>query len=60
MRFDVPVVGVATVGAMQTAGASALSIDAGRTLVMDGQQVFSAADDAGITIVGRPRSQQSG
>jgi DUF1009 family protein len=45
---------------MQTAGASALSIDAGRTLVMDGQQVFSAADDAGITIVGRPRSQQSG
>jgi DUF1009 family protein len=29
MRFDVPVVGVATVRAMQAAGASALSIDAG-------------------------------
>ncbi|MBA2302479.1 MAG: UDP-2,3-diacylglucosamine diphosphatase LpxI, partial [Acidobacteria bacterium] len=31
MRFDVPVIGVATVRAMQAAGATALSIDAGRT-----------------------------
>src|SRR5262249_30317614 len=36
MRFDVPVVGVATIRAMQAAGASALSIDAGKTLVIDG------------------------
>jgi DUF1009 family protein len=56
MRFDVPVVGVATVDVMRSAGASALSIDAGRTLVIDGDAVFSAADDAGITIVGRGRS----
>ena len=60
MRFDVPVIGIATVRAMQAAGATALSIDAGRTLVMDGEQVFAAADQAGITIVGRPRSEQSG
>ena len=60
MRFDVPVIGIATVRAMQAAGATALSIDAGRTLVMDGEQVFAAADAAGITIVGRPRSDQSG
>ncbi|MBA3639176.1 MAG: UDP-2,3-diacylglucosamine diphosphatase LpxI [Acidobacteriota bacterium] len=60
MRFDVPVIGIATVGAMQAVGATALSIDAGRTLVMDGEQVFAAADQAGITIVGRPRSEQSG
>ena len=60
MRFDVPVIGVATVQAMQRAGATALSIDAERTLVMDGDQVFRAADDAGITIVGRPRSAQRG
>lgn len=60
MRFDVPVVGIATVRAMEAAGATALSIDAGRTLVMDGEQVFAAADAAGITIVGRRRSEQSG
>ena len=35
MRFDVPVVGVATVEAMRAAGVTALSIDAGRTLVFD-------------------------
>ena len=60
MRFDVPVVGVATIRAMRTAGASALSIDAGRTLVIDGDAVFSAADEAGITIVGRPSRDNQG
>ena len=53
MRFDVPVVGLATIDAMRTAGASALSIDAGKTLVLDGEQVFAAADAAKIAIVGR-------
>lgn len=60
MRFDVPVVGIATVEAMRRAGATALSVDAGRTLVIDGDQVFKAADEAGITIVGRPRAEQRG
>jgi UDP-2,3-diacylglucosamine hydrolase len=53
MRFDVPVIGVATIVAMRAAGASALSIDAGRTLVLDGERVFQAASDASIAIVGR-------
>jgi UDP-2,3-diacylglucosamine hydrolase len=56
MRFDVPVVGVATIRAMQAAGATALSIDAGKTLVMEGPAVFAAANDAGIAIVGRERT----
>ena len=60
MRFDVPVVGVATVEVMRTAGATALSIDAGRTLMIDGERITSAADDAGIAIVGRPRVEQRG
>ena len=55
MRFDVPVVGIATIQAMRTAGADALSIDAGRTLALDGEAVFASANDAGITIVGRER-----
>jgi DUF1009 family protein len=53
MRFDVPVIGVATIDVMRAAGASALSVDAGRTLVIDGSAVTAAADTAGIAIVGR-------
>jgi len=53
MRFDVPVVGVPTILAMQAAGADALSIDAGRTLILDGDAFIRAADDAGIVVVGR-------
>jgi DUF1009 family protein len=55
MRFDVPVVGVATVEAMRKAGATALSIDAGRTLVLDGDDFYRAASEAGIAVVGRQR-----
>jgi UDP-2,3-diacylglucosamine hydrolase len=60
MRFDVPVVGLITVTAMRTAGATALSIDAGRTLVLDGDDLFRSANEAGIAIVGRPRREQPG
>jgi UDP-2,3-diacylglucosamine hydrolase len=51
MRFDVPVIGVATVEAMKRAGASCLAIDAGRCLLLDGDAVVQAADEAGIAIV---------
>ena len=57
MRFDVPVVGVSTIEAMKNAGATLLSVDAGATLVIDGEAVVKAADDAGIAIVGRSRRQ---
>lgn len=53
MRFDVPVVGFATIQAMRVAGASALSVDAGKTLMVDGEAVVAAADEAGIAIYGR-------
>ena len=54
MRFDVPVVGVSTVQAMKRVGATALSVDAGKTLMIDGDAIIRAADEAGIVIVGRP------
>jgi DUF1009 family protein len=60
MRFDVPVIGIATIQAMRVAGASALSIDAGRTLVLDGEHVFKSANEAGIAIVGRAQGAQNG
>ena len=53
MRFDVPVVGVATVAQMKSAGATLLSVDAGKTLLVDGDAVVRAADAAGIALVGR-------
>ena len=53
MRFDVPVVGLATIRTMQVAGGTVLSVDAGRALVLDGDAVFRTADEAGIAVVGR-------
>ena len=53
MRFDVPVVGIATIDVMKTAGATAITIDAGKTLIVDGEKFFEAADAAGIAVVGR-------
>jgi UDP-2,3-diacylglucosamine hydrolase len=67
MRFDVPVVGVPTVEAMRQAGATALSIDAGRTLVFDRARLLELADAAGIAIqavvapaIEEPKSEFSG
>jgi UDP-2,3-diacylglucosamine hydrolase len=53
MRFDVPVIGLATIRAMQAAGATALSIDAGKALMIDGDAILDAANSADIAIVGR-------
>jgi len=51
MRFDVPVVGVKTIEVMQAAGATCLALDAGKCLLLDGDAVIVAADDAGMAIV---------
>ena len=51
MRFDVPVVGVATIEVMRKAGATCLAVDAGKCLLIDGDRVITAADEAGIAIV---------
>ncbi len=55
MRFDVPVVGIPTIQTMARAGATVLSLDAGRTLMFDKARMIAAASDAGIAIVGRAR-----
>ena len=51
MRFDVPVVGVATIETMLAAGATCLSIEAARTLMFDPGAVVAKADEAGIAII---------
>jgi hypothetical protein len=55
MRFDVPVIGQSTVEAMIRAGATCLSIEAGRTLLFDRDALLKRANDAGITIVAARR-----
>ena len=59
MRFDVPVIGVATVEAMVRAGATCLAIESGRTLLFDAAAIAAAADAAGIAIVAGPEEHQS-
>jgi DUF1009 family protein len=55
MRFDVPVIGQSTVETMIRAGATCLSIEAGRTLLFDRDALLKRANDAGITIVAASR-----
>ena len=54
MRFDVPVVGSKTIETMKRANATALAIDAGRTLLFDRDALIRRADDAGIAIQAFP------
>jgi DUF1009 family protein len=51
MRFDVPVIGVATIQAMQAAGATCLAVEANRTLMFDPAAILAAANQANIAIV---------
>lgn len=50
MRFDVPVIGVKTIETMTRAGATCLAVDAGRCLLLDGEAIIRAADEAGIAV----------
>ncbi|HVC46362.1 MAG TPA: UDP-2,3-diacylglucosamine diphosphatase LpxI [Terracidiphilus sp.] len=52
MRFDVPVIGVRTVETMAAAGATCLSVEAGRTLLFDREALLRRAAEAGIAIAG--------
>ena len=55
MRFDVPVIGMRTVETMMRAGASCLSVEAGRTLLFDRDTLIQKADEAGIAIAASPQ-----
>jgi UDP-2,3-diacylglucosamine hydrolase len=51
MRFDVPVIGSNTIETMRRAGATCLSIEAGRTLIFDLETIRELAAAAGIAII---------
>jgi UDP-2,3-diacylglucosamine hydrolase len=50
MRFDVPVIGPKTIETMQRSNATALAIDARRTLLFERDSLLRAANDSGIAI----------
>lgn len=52
LLFDVPVAGASTIPVMRETGATALAVEAGRTLLLDRDEMLAAADEAGIAILG--------
>jgi UDP-2,3-diacylglucosamine hydrolase len=52
LLFDVPAVGADTIPVMRQTGATALAVEAGRTLMLDRDRMIEAANEAGIAIVG--------
>jgi UDP-2,3-diacylglucosamine hydrolase len=57
MRFDVPVIGMKTIETMVRAGASCLSVEAGRTLLFEREALLKCAAEAGIAVVAVPRRE---
>jgi DUF1009 family protein len=53
LRFDLPAIGPQTIQAMISVQATVLAIEAGRTVMIDRKEVFSRANEAGISIVGK-------
>jgi DUF1009 family protein len=52
MRFDVPVIGLATIENMDRAGATAIHVTPGKTLLFEKSQLLERAGELKITIVG--------
>jgi len=52
LRFDVPAVGLATIGAMQEVKAAVLAVEAGKTLIFDREDMLRQAGRARIAVWG--------
>ncbi len=55
MRFDVPVIGVPTIETMIAAGATCLSVTAGKTLIFEREQMLELANRNKISLIGSRR-----
>lgn len=52
MRFDVPVIGPRTIRKMREVNATAVAVEAGKTLLLEKDELLREADGAGIAVVG--------
>ena len=59
MRFDVPTVGPTTIEMLRRHAATALCIEAGKTLIVDAQDMIALADKYEIVVVGRDSSHHT-
>ncbi len=57
MRFDVPTIGPETLKVMQQSGGTVLAVEAGKTVVVNRQQVGKLAKKYGIVVVGVSNGQ---
>lgn len=55
LRFDLPAVGPKTIDVMASVKASALALEAGRSVLLDREETIQKAERAGIAIVGLAR-----
>jgi DUF1009 family protein len=53
LRFDVPVIGAETVRIAASASIRVIAVEAGRTLLLEKQDLIAAATSAGVSIVAR-------
>ena len=51
LRFDLPTIGPGTLGPLQDASATALALEAGRSLLVDREQFVAGANALGLTVV---------
>ena len=51
LRFDIPAIGVQTIQTMSEVGATLLTVEAGKTVVFDREEMINLADRNGIAIV---------
>jgi len=52
MRFDIPLIGPSTIKTMIQVNAKTLALEAGRTLLIDKEELIKLADAADICVVG--------
>jgi UDP-2,3-diacylglucosamine hydrolase len=53
MRFDVPVIGDRTIATMRECSASVISVDAGKTLLLEKAELLRMAEAAGVAVIGQ-------
>jgi DUF1009 family protein len=51
-RFDLPATGTTTIDTLAEAGGRVLAVEAGQSLLFDRDEMISAAEKAGITVIG--------
>lgn len=57
LLFDVPVLGLASIDVMKQTNTTAVSVDAGRTLLLDRDDLVRRANEYGISITGVPPAE---